>query len=136
MDVALVPWAGDKVRTGHRLDSVSGDLSTLNNSGILFIVMTSFCNEDTEILQETLQPLWYPLTDVLFVVLQIPSYEFIYSRKSSNSNLFPGRTEVININDTCMSVTSVISINIIKEMTGKWCYLCNFTLPTSQNFQD
>lgn len=32
--------------------------------------MTSFVNGDTEILQGTLQPLWYPLTAVLFVVLQ------------------------------------------------------------------
>lgn len=68
LDVTLVLWAGDKVRTGHSWDSISKDFSTLNNLG--FCSNDIFFNWDTEILQGTLQPLWYPLTAVLFVVLQ------------------------------------------------------------------
>ncbi|NXC83572.1 DOCK1 protein, partial [Cercotrichas coryphoeus] len=53
------------VRTGHSWDSIPEDFSTLNNSGVLSIAMTSFFNGDTEILQGTWQPLWFVLEPLL-----------------------------------------------------------------------
>lgn len=59
------------------------------------------------------------LSALPFIVLQIPSCKYTKVEKRSNNNLFPRKTDIIDINDACMSVTSKIHIYIIREMTGK-----------------